>query len=161
MLNAAPACAMPPALLAATDVLVANEDELAVIAGRDGSIVDRLASLGVEIAIVTLGARGCCAWHSTGAVLQPAFRVDAVDTTAAGDTFCGALVAAFARRDALPLALRTASAAAALATTRPGAQSSIPDRAEVGALLATAPDDDVAALAHYCGLTTDLIEQPA
>lgn len=158
MLNVAPARAVPPALLAATDVLVANEDELALIAGRDGSIIDRLASLGAAIAIVTLGARGCCAWHSAGVVLQPAFRVEAVDTTAAGDTFCGALVAAFARGDALPLALRTASAAAALTTTRPGAQSSIPDRAAVDALLATASDGDVAALARYCGLTTDLIE---
>ena len=159
MLNVAPARAVPPALLAATDVLVANEEELAVVAGTDGSIVDRLASLGVDIAIVTLGARGCCAWHGAGVVLQPAFRVDAVDTTAAGDTFCGALVAAFARGDALPMALRTAAAAGALATTRPGAQSSIPERAAVDALLATADDGGtVTELARYCGLTTDLIE---
>ncbi|HEU0043972.1 PfkB family carbohydrate kinase [Sphingomonas sp.] len=161
MLNVAPARAVPDALLAATDVLVANEEELAIIAGSELSIVDRLASLDVPIAIVTLGARGCCAWHSAGMIVQPAFRVEAVDTTAAGDTFCGALVAAFARGDALPLALRTASAAAALATTRPGAQVSIPTRAEVDALLATDGDSagDVAELARFCGLPIAWIEQ--
>jgi ribokinase len=66
-------------------------------------------------------------------------RVDAVDTTAAGDTFCGALVAALSQGDALPAALRRASAAAALACTRLGAQTSIPSRAEVDAFLQRQP----------------------
>lgn len=154
MLNVAPAAAVPPALLAAVDVLVANEEELVALAGARGSIVERLASLGTPIAIATLGARGCCAWSDEGAVLQPAFRVDAVDTTAAGDTFCGALAAALARGEALGRALRAASAAAALATTRPGAQSSIPVRGEVEALLESAGDDVRAIddLARYCGV---------
>ncbi|ATY33820.1 ribokinase [Sphingomonas psychrotolerans] len=153
LLNVAPARAVPPALLDAVDVLVANEEELALIAGGDGSIVDRLAAVGTPIAIVTLGARGCCAWSDGAAVLQGAFGVDAIDTTAAGDTFCGTLAAALARGDALSMALRTASAAGALATTRAGAQSGIPAQREVDHLLATAVDDaDIADLAHYCGV---------
>jgi ribokinase len=153
MLNVAPAQAVPQMLLSAVDVLVANEEELAVIAGNNGTLIERLAALGVPIAIVTLGVRGCCAWDHASVVFQPAFRVDAVDTTAAGDTFCGALAAAFARGDGLPTALRTATAAAALATTRPGAQSSIPARSEVDALLVDEPDDPhaLAELARYCG----------
>lgn len=155
MLNVAPAQAVPTELLSAIDVLVANEDELALVAGRDGSIVDRLARLEVPIAIVTLGALGCCAVTDGAVILQPSFPVAAVDTTAAGDTFCGALAAALARGEALAQALRSASAAAALATTRAGAQSSIPLRVDVDRLLADARDDAQARtdLATYCGVT--------
>jgi ribokinase len=155
MLNVAPAQSVTTELLSTIDVLVANEDELALLAGRDGSIVDRLAGLHVPIGIVTLGARGCCAVADGAVVLQPAFCVAAVDTTAAGDTFCGALAAALARDEALADALRSASAAAALATTRPGAQSSIPSRVDVDGLLAEPRDDSQsrADLATYCGVT--------
>ncbi|TRW16817.1 PfkB family carbohydrate kinase [Glacieibacterium frigidum] len=159
MLNVAPAQAVPAELLAAVDVLVANEEELAVLVGQAGSLADRLAKLDVPTAIVTLGARGCCALVDGRIVLQPAFRVTATDTTAAGDTFCGTLAAALARGDALAAALAAASAAAALATTRPGAQSSIPARAEVKAFMAVAAAESHthAALADYCsasGLTS-------
>ena len=64
-----------------------------------------------------------------------AFAVEALDTTAAGDTFCGVLVASLSQGDTLGTALRRASAAAAIACTRLGAQASIPTRAEVDALL--------------------------
>ena len=67
---------------------------------------------------------------------QPAFAVELVDTTAAGDTFCGVLVASLGAGAAMPQALRRAGAAAALACTRFGAQASIPTRAEVDAFLA-------------------------
>ncbi|MEA5667767.1 PfkB family carbohydrate kinase, partial [Stenotrophomonas sp. MH1] len=86
----------------------------------------------------------------------PAFAISPVDTTAAGDTFCGTLVASLARGEALQQALLAASAASALACTRLGAQSSIPDHAEVTALLADArrvPCTDAhAALAAWCAL---------
>lgn len=152
MLNAAPARPLTAGLLAAIDVLVVNEEELAVVAGAHGSIADRLARTGVPTAVVTLGARGCCALHRGAMIAQPAFPVAPVDTTAAGDTFCGTLVAALARGAGLAEALRNAAAAGALATTRPGAQTSIPSRDAVRALVETAPGGGTgdAALLAYC-----------
>lgn len=159
LLNAAPAQAVPAALLDMVDVLVANEEELVAISPVGGSIANRLAHMQTPIAIVTLGARGCCARANGAPIAQPAFRVAVSDTTAAGDTFCGALAAALARKTPLADALRAASAAAALATTRPGAQSSIPTRDAVDRLLAETADDPTAAaaLAAYCGVPAHLI----
>ena len=135
VLNGAPAARLPAELLAALDLLIVNEGELALISGIEGDIDAAMAALDVPAVAVTLGARGarlrCAAGHFT----QAAFAVEAVDTTAAGDTFCGALVAERARGSTWPQALRFAAAAAALACTRPGAQSSIPSRAEVDAFL--------------------------
>jgi ribokinase len=156
MLNAAPARELPRELLDDVDVLIVNEEELARLAGRRGSIAEMLASVNVPCVIVTLGARGCCAREQGHYHLQPPFKVEPVDTTAAGDTFCGVLAAALCwNREPLPDALRRASAAAALATTRAGAQSSIPTRDEVERVLSTgASDSTVGArdLADYCGV---------
>ncbi len=136
VLNAAPARSLSRDLLADVDVLIVNEGELAAIAGGADSIEANLARIDVDCIIVTLGARGCLARVGTHTLRQAAFEVDVVDTTGAGDTFCGVLVAAFARGASMPDALREASAASALACTRMGAQSSIPTKAEVEALLA-------------------------
>lgn len=155
LLNAAPACELPASLLASVDVLIVNEDELAKVAGRHGAVAEVLAGIDVLCAVVTLGARGCCATERGTIYLQPAFKVEPVDTTAAGDTFCGALAAALCSGSPLPQALRRASAAAALATTRVGAQSSIPAVAEVDALLRSHADGRPGAadeLARYCGV---------
>ncbi|MQP76239.1 ribokinase [Stenotrophomonas sp. MYb238] len=153
-LNAAPAQALPAGLLAALDLLIVNEGELDVVAGHPPDLATGLARLDVPCVIVTLGARGCLARSEGRILVQPAFSVVPVDTTAAGDTFCGTLVAALARGQALPQALLAASAASALACTRLGAQASIPDHAEVAALLADAarvPGADAhAALAAWC-----------
>ena len=154
-LNAAPAMALSPALLADIDLLIVNEGELAEVAGRQGSVASLLAGIDVPTVIVTLGHRGCCACTAGSVLLQCAFEVEAIDTTAAGDTFCGALVAALSLGEPLPAALRRANAAAALACTRLGAQPSIPERAEIDALLqCTATDAPAArsALAAYIGL---------
>ena len=135
VLNAAPARVLPPELLDAIDVLVVNEDELAVVAACQDGIDECLHCIGVQCVVVTLGDRGCCARVggdvSAELIRQQAFAIEAVDTTAAGDTFCGVLVAALSRNVALPDALRHANAAGALACTRIGAQSSIPTRAEI------------------------------
>lgn len=134
VLNAAPARALPPALLALLDVLVVNEGELAQVAGgaaAAATLEERMARVNVPALVVTLGARGCVARTPAGRLVLPAFTVPVLDTTAAGDTFCGVLVAALARQLPWPAALREASAAAALACTRAGAQDSIPARADV------------------------------
>jgi ribokinase len=154
LLNAAPAQPLPAALLATVDVLVVNEGELAALSGSD-DLATGLARIQVPCLVVTLGARGCYARAADEVVLQPAFGIDAVDTTAAGDTFCGVLAASLAQGAGLAEALRRASAASALACTRLGAQSSIPTRAEVEDFLRTAavpPPAAHAALAAYCGV---------
>jgi ribokinase len=141
VLNAAPAQPLGAELLGCLDVLIANEGELAAVCAdsRARTLDERLCSVDVPCVVVTLGARGCLARTPQGRIAQPAFAVEVVDTTAAGDTFCGTLAAALARRDPWPQALREASAAAALACTRPGAQPSIPSREQVLALLRTRP----------------------
>lgn len=155
VLNAAPASRDCLALLPDVDILIVNEGELALLAGGVGSVHAQMASLGVPTVITTLGARGCVARSADGYCVQTALPVDVKDTTAAGDTFCGALVAALSEARPLGAALRMASAAAALACTREGAQTSIPTRAEVDALLAATPPSSEAAtlaLTEYCGL---------
>jgi ribokinase len=137
VLNAAPARALASELLDAVDLLVVNEGELAALSGVAGDIVSALEHIGVASVIVTLGERGCLARTPQGLLRQAGFAVDAIDTTAAGDTFCGALVAALHRDEPLADGLRFASAAAAIACTRLGAQSSIPSFDEVRAFLAS------------------------
>jgi len=162
VLNAAPAQTLPPDVLAAVDVLVVNEGELiTVTGGYDGTVVECLERpelADVRCIVVTLGPRGCCARVDGQLLFQTAFPVTPVDTTAAGDTFCGSLVAALSQgldvRQALPLAC----AAGALACTRLGAQSSIPLIAEVTDFLVQQPAPDEAAieaLRTFCGLAAD------
>jgi len=154
VLNAAPARALPPELFDALDLLVVNEGELELLAGREGGLAAAVARLRVPRVVVTLGAAGCIACDQGQWYLQPAFRVEAVDTTAAGDTFCGTLAAELARGAGMAQALRVASAASALACTAHGAQSSIPARDAIEALLEAQPDDAPArqALATRLGL---------
>lgn len=155
-LNAAPAQVLPAELLALLDMLIVNEGELAVVAGNPPDLASGLARLDVPCVIVTLGARGCLARIDGQILVQPAFSISPVDTTAAGDTFCGTLIARLAQAEPLQQALLAASAASALACTRLGAQSSIPDHADVQTLLADAsrlPGADAhAALAAWCAL---------
>ena len=129
VLNASPVQDLPVELLRCVDILMVNEGELA-------ALKQRVDAAQVPVVLVTLGKQGCRAQLTNAWVEQPAFAVQAVDTTGAGDTFAGALVAALSKGDALPQAMRFASAAAALACTRMGAQTSIPKRAEVMQFLA-------------------------
>ena len=85
ILNAAPACELPPALLGALDVLIVNEGELAAITGVHGKVAEAMAHIDVPCVIVTLGADGCCARVRSEFHLQPAFRITPVDTTGAGE----------------------------------------------------------------------------
>ncbi|MFF2886176.1 ribokinase [Paenibacillus sp. NPDC057967] len=144
-LNPAPARELPDDLFPLLDTLIVNETEAAVITGvkvSDAATAEASAewalAKGAASVIVTLGEQGCFYASASGArAAVPAFRVKAVDTTAAGDTFIGAYAAACADGLATEEALRFAAAAAAIAVTRPGAQSSIPDKAEIEAFLAS------------------------
>lgn len=155
VLNAAPALALDPELLGLIDILIVNQGELSSITARDDGIAQGLQQLQVPVVVVTLGARGCCARIGTDHTVQPAFSVTPVDTTGAGDTYCGVLVAELDLGLDIHHALRRASAASALACTVPGAQSSIPQQAAVTAFLDKQPGAtpaQLSALRSYCGL---------
>jgi ribokinase len=135
VLNAAPARALPEELLRCIDMLIVNEGELATLTGSEGDVMAQLQRIkqrhGLQDVIVTLGAEGCIALHQGHFLQQKAYNVKVLDTTGAGDTFCGTLLAAFSRGVSLQHSLQEASAASALACTKLGAQSSIPSREEV------------------------------
>jgi ribokinase len=95
-----------------------------------------LIARGVETVIITLGARGAFVANGGAGQLVAGFRAEAVDTTAAGDTFNGALAVALAEGQALGQAVRFANAAAAISVTRAGAQPSAPRREEIESFLA-------------------------
>ncbi|MGW7368907.1 PfkB family carbohydrate kinase, partial [Streptomyces sp. NPDC054841] len=135
ILTPAPAQPLPPELLVATDLLVPNEHEAAALAGTaDPHAAAEALLRQVPEVVITLGAAGSL-YAARGAepVTVPAPRVRAVDTTAAGDTFVGALAVAIVEGRPMPAAMAWASAAAALSVQRPGASSSMPYRTEIDA----------------------------
>lgn len=155
VLNAAPAQPLSAELLDAVDVLIVNEGELAALVPHPASIMTNLAQMAVSCVVVTLGQRGCVARLGNNFFVQPAFNVAAVDTTGAGDTFSGVLVAALSQGNAINVAMQRASASAALACTAHGAQSSIPAAEVVTSFLSQHSQSsaaDEAALRAYCGL---------
>ncbi len=155
VLNAAPMQKLPPELLALIDVLVVNQGELASLTDSRTSIAQSLRQIDIACVVVTLGESGAVARVNDEFFTQPGYRVDAIDTTAAGDTFCGVLVASLSREIDMQKALIQATAASALACTRLGAQQSIPAWADVQAFLQRMPGASVeqhAALRLFCGL---------
>lgn len=156
-LNAAPAQSLSTALLALVDILIVNEGELHALSRASGTIAQALAALPCALVVVTLGSRGAVARGHTSMVYQPGFAVTAIDTTGAGDTFCGVLVAKLSQQQTLADALRHASAAAALCCTQVGAQSSVPQAQAVESFLQAQAASDpqaIAALMEYCNLAT-------
>jgi ribokinase len=138
ILNTAPVQPLPDDLLALADYLTPNEGEASALAGvpvRDvesaRAAAERLAERSGGRVLVTLGERGVLAVDGGSAAHFPAFPVTAVDTTAAGDAFNGALAVGLAAGGQLEQAIPLASAAAALACTKRGAQDSLPFRADV------------------------------
>jgi ribokinase len=138
ILNPAPAQALPDSLLRLVSILTPNETEAELLTGipvsdqaSAASACERLRDRGVETVIITLGRQGAFLADTTGQRLIPGFRVKAVDATAAGDTFNGALAVALAEGNPLSDAVRFANAAAALSVTRLGAQPSAPTRSEI------------------------------
>jgi ribokinase len=139
ILNLAPPGDLPLEVLRALHLLVLNEHEAAVLAGRLGTEASAAAlylALGTAVAI-TLGEAGAEAATAAGLATIPCFPIEPVDTTGAGDTWCGVLAAGLDRGLPLIQAMRRAAAAAALACTRPGAAPAMPVAAETDAMLAT------------------------
>ena len=147
VLTPAPPRPLPDALLRRVDVLVPNEHELAALAGAEpgerapDELVELARSVTGAAVVVTLGARGALVVPDGAgpALLQPPLPVTPVDTTGAGDCFCGALAAALAAGTPLADAVRYAVAAAALSTTGPGARGALPDDDAVRAALPRVP----------------------
>jgi ribokinase len=144
ILDPAPAQPLPPSFLTAVDILTPNESEASILLGRPASRVDvadapeisrALLALGPAAVILKLGENGCFYAGADQQIHAPGFRVHAVDTTAAGDTFNAALAVALAEEMPLERALAFANAAAAISVTRAGAQASIPSRAETDGFL--------------------------
>lgn len=138
VLNPAPARALSDDLLALVDIITPNETEAEKLTGVRVTNDDEAARAaqvlhdkGIGTVIITLGSRGVWASQQGNGQRVLGFKVQAIDTIAAGDTFNGALMTALLEGEALPEALRFAHAAAAIAVTRKGAQPSVPWRKEI------------------------------
>ncbi|RMG56567.1 MAG: ribokinase [Bacteroidetes bacterium] len=143
LLNPAPARPLDPETLAKVHILVVNRIEAEMLSGHapvasaaDAAAAARLLrAQGPHIVIVTLGTEGTYVLSEEEEALLPAFLVTAVDSTAAGDVFCGSLSVALSRDLPLMEAVRFASAASALSVTKLGAQPSAPERTAIHAFL--------------------------
>ena len=145
ILNPAPAPAgpLPAGLLGCVGILTPNESEAGALLGvrvadlpsaKDAAL--SLVSQGVGKVIITLGARGALVVSAEVQQLVPGYPVEVIDTTAAGDAFNGGLAVALAAGKGLVEAVRFANGCGALATTKLGAQPSLPSLADVTCLMA-------------------------
>jgi len=145
VLNAAPAQKLPEKLLALVDILVVNESEAAALSGIEPDSPEMAIEIAQELrkscptVIVTLGAQGAVWASPDGQGHQPGFVVEVVDATGAGDAFIGALDVALGNGQSIAQAVRLGAAAGALATTKVGAQPSLPWLEDVDYLLAQNP----------------------
>lgn len=138
VLNPAPACPLPEELFRSIDLFIPNETELSTFSGievKDVESAEKAAAAmqakGVGKLIVTMGSKGALICEGGPSVFVPAHKVKAVDTTAAGDTFCGALCVAISEGKTLKEAAEFACAASALTVQKMGAQNSIPYRKDL------------------------------
>jgi ribokinase len=142
MLNYAPVGATPIPITDKIRCLVVNETEAAQLAGQEVKTMEhvksaaaRLSEMGPPVVIITIGPHGSFVRHQGHELHIPAFKVKPVDTTAAGDTYCGALAVGLLEGMDWLEAARFATAASAISVTRMGAQPSIPKRGEIDAFL--------------------------
>jgi ribokinase len=142
LLNLAPARAVTESSLQKVTYLILNESEAEFLCGFPiesfglaARAAETLRARGPQVVLITLGSQGVCVSSGGTPVHVPAFPVTAVDATAAGDSFCGALATCLVEDQSLVEAVRFASAAAAICVTRLGAQPSIPSRQETGQFL--------------------------
>jgi ribokinase len=144
ILDPAPAQPLPAFMLSLVDILTPNESEACILLGREPGrvtfdeapeLAGALRALGMGSVVLKLGDQGCFYAGPEGEFALPGFAVQAVDTTAAGDTFNAGFAVALAEGMNVASALQFANAAAAISVTRLGAQASAPSRAEVDALI--------------------------
>jgi ribokinase len=142
MWNCAPARAFDFSYIPKINILVLNEVEAGFLAGMPvenetdaEKAAENLIAKGVEKVIITLGSQGAFVITKDEKISVPAYKVDAIDTTAAGDTFCGGFAVAIVEGKSLKEALQFAGAAAAISVTRMGAQPSAPTRVEIDKFL--------------------------
>ena len=143
ILNPAPARELDEDVLGSLEYLVLNETEAEIIAGQKvtddniEAVCRAIKDMGPEHIILTLGSRGSYVFDKKVQQYVESFTVEAVDSTAAGDTFCGAFAVSILTRDQdIITAVRFANAAGALSVTRQGAQTSIPEVKEIEQFLA-------------------------
>jgi ribokinase len=140
VLNPSPPRELPPDVLAACDPLIVNEHEARVVLGADAGETpeqwaEALLALGPRSVVVTLGEEGALVADATGAVARvPSVKVNAVDTTGAGDSFTAALAWRLGAGESLADSAAYAARVGAVAVTREGAQASFPTAEEVAAL---------------------------
>lgn len=139
ILNPAPACWLPDSLYRCIHLLTPNETEAGLLTGIEVFDIDsarqaaeHLRSKGVQHVVVTMGGTGAYVVSGTLSVMVPGIKVKAVDTTAAGDIFSGAMTVALAEGKDILTAVHFANRAAAISVTRMGAQASAPFREEAG-----------------------------
>lgn len=125
LLNPAPAVELSSTMIENAAYITPNEHELKIILGKDCDTEEEMKKYPNKL-IVTLGAKGVKYFDGNEMKLVPSYAVEVVDTTGAGDTFCGALAAALVRGDCLEDAIRFANKAAAYSITKLGAQSGMP-----------------------------------
>jgi ribokinase len=145
ILNPAPAPIgkkIPVELLKNVDIIIPNQPEAHQLSGIDASTVEGaqkaaafFETLGIATSIVTLGEDGALVCHKGSSDHIKSFKVNSIDSTAAGDAFCGAFAASLARGEQLLSAVRTGCAAGALATTKLGAEPSLPHHRDIEKLL--------------------------
>ena len=134
ILNPAPACHLPEELFGYISLITPNQTESALLSGVGDNLdaaVEKLMQLGVKDVVVTLGSKGSLVISEGTRTLVPSLKVKAVDTTAAGDTFCGALCVALSEGCSLVDAAGFATKASALTVQKMGAQDSIPFRSDI------------------------------
>lgn len=143
ILDPAPASQLPDELLSQIDFITPNETELSILCGAktetEAEIAAAARSLlerGCRNVIAKMGARGAMLVNDSGSVMIPGFRIRAVDTTAAGDSFNAGFATALAEDKPIREAIRFANAAGALSTMASGAQSAMPTREEAEIFLA-------------------------
>jgi ribokinase len=146
ILNPAPIQILSEQLLKDTDYLIANETEGSFLAGQSAEQLSKDEAIGVAKqlqkngagkVIITLGGNGSIYLDQSRQIYTPAFKVSAIDTTAAGDGFCGAFATAISEGIDIQAALKFASAAGAITATRAGAVPSLPSKQEILSMIAS------------------------